>query len=132
MIVGNGIDSVSINRIKDLAQKFQEKFQQRIFSQNEIVTAQKILPEKRDFFYAKRFAAKEAFSKAIGLGIGRGIDFVDIEVENNDLGKPFINILNGKKEFLLKKFNCKDLVIHLSLTDEGDLASAFVIIEKIS
>jgi holo-[acyl-carrier protein] synthase len=86
----------------------------------------------RALFFSKRFAAKEAFAKAIGLGIGRGIDFLDIEVENNELGKPQIKILNNKEEFLKKHFNCKNFVIHLSLTDENPLAGAYVIIEKIS
>lgn len=137
MIIGVGIDVISVGRIEQLMSDFKEKFPQKIFSNHEIsqankikITAESMLP--RALFYAKRFAAKEAFAKALGLGIGRGIDFRDIEVENDNLGKPQINILNNKKEFLLKHFNCQNLAIHLSLTDENPLASAFVIIEKIS
>jgi holo-[acyl-carrier protein] synthase len=137
MIIGIGIDVISVGRIEQLMLDFKEKFPEKIFSSNEInkansikVSAESSLP--RALFYAKRFAAKEAFAKALGLGIGRGIDFKDIEVENDQFGKPQIKILNNKKEFLKNHFNCQDLTIHLSLTDEKPLASAFVIIEKIS
>lgn len=136
MILGIGIDLVSIGRIEHLMLQFKEKFPQRIFTPSEIVRAEKIKISADNFlpralFYAKRFAAKEAFAKALGLGIGRGIDFVDIEVENNELGQPKIKILNNKTEFLQKHFECKNFNIHLSLTDENPLASAIVIIEKI-
>ena len=88
--------------------------------------------DKKTAFFAKRFAAKEAFSKAIGLGIGRGIDFKDIEVINDDLGKPKINILNNKEIFLKKHFNCENFNIHLSISDDKNAATAIVIIDKIS
>lgn len=133
MILGIGIDLVSVGRIEDLVLQFKEKFLKKIFTENEISKAEKIkLSANNSLFFAKRFAAKEAFSKALGLGIGRGIDFCDIEIENNDLGQPKIKILNGKEEFLKKYFNCEKFSIHLSLTDENPLASAVVIIEKIS
>jgi holo-[acyl-carrier protein] synthase len=137
MILGIGIDLVSAARIEHLMLQFGEKFPQKIFTKEEINCAEKIkiLPENflpRALFYAKRFAAKEAFSKALGLGIGRGVDFLDIQIENNNLGAPGIKILNGKEEFIKKHFDCKNFVTHLSLSDENPLASAYVIIEKIS
>lgn len=133
MILGVGIDSVSVGRIEKLIKQFAEKFTAKIFVAGEILKADQIKnPEIQILFYAKRFAAKEAFSKATGLGIGRGINFLDIEIENDQLGKPQIKILNGKEEFLRQHFNCQNFSIHLSLTDEHPLASAFVIIEKIS
>jgi holo-[acyl-carrier protein] synthase len=133
MILGIGIDSVSIGRIEKLIIQFKEKFLQKVFVESEILKADSIkISEKQTLFYAKRFAAKEAFSKATGLGIGRGIDFKDIEITNDNLGKPQIKILNGKEEFLKKHFNCSNFAINLSLTDEDPIASAFVIIEKIS
>ncbi len=130
MILGIGTDLTSVARIERLLAKFKGKFAEKIFTQNEILKAEKLVVSGS--FYAKRFAAKEAFSKALGLGIGRGINFQDIEIENDDLGKPRIKILNGKEAFLKKHFDCQDLAIHLSLSDENSLASAFVIIEKIS
>lgn len=137
MILGIGIDLVSAARIEHLMLQFEKKFLQKIFTNHEINIAEKIKISADDIspralFYAKRFAAKEAFSKALGLGIGRGINFLDIQIENNEFGAPKIIILNGKEEFLKQHFNCKNLAIHLSLTDEKPLASAYVIIEKIS
>ncbi len=137
MIIGVGTDLVAVGRIKHMMQQFRGKFSDKIFTKNEIDQANKIKIEKdnilpRAIFYAKRFAAKEAFSKAIGLGIGRGVDFKDIEVQNDDLGKPSIKILNGKESFLQKHFNCEKFSIHLSLSDENPIANAVVVIEKIS
>jgi holo-[acyl-carrier protein] synthase len=137
MIFGIGIDLVSVDRIEKLLTQFKEKFAERIFTANEILRANQIKVSDENFlprvlFYAKRFAAKEAFSKALGLGIGRGIDFKDIEVENDDLGKPIIKILNGKEIFLQNHCKAQQISIHLSLTDEKSTAIAFVIIEKIS
>lgn len=136
MILGVGIDLVSVKRIEHLMSQFGEKFAQKIFTSSEIACAQKIKITEDNFspraiFYAKRFAAKEAFSKALGLGIGRGVDFLDIEISNNDLGAPKINLLNGKEEFVKKHFTCENFAIHLSITDENPLASAIVIIEKL-
>ena len=137
MIYGVGTDLVSVVRIEHLMLQFQEKFSEKVFTKNEVLQATKIKVSAENFlpralFFAKRFAAKEAFSKAIGLGIGRGIDFQDIEIENDSLGKPKIKILNGKEIFLKQLMDCKNFAIHLSLTDENPLASATVIIEKIS
>ncbi len=130
MIIGVGMDLVSVGRIQHLISEFDDKFLQKIFTKKEINQANNINNRLlKDLFYAKRFAAKEAFSKAIGLGIGRGLDFKDIEVENNNLGAPKIILLNDKDKFLIKHFGC-DFSIHLSLTDENPLASAFVIIES--
>lgn len=133
MILGVGIDLVSVVRIEDLMLQFKEKFSEKIFTKNEILSAEKIQNSAQKIsFFAKRFAAKEAFSKALGLGIGRGINFSDIEVKNGELGSPHIEILNDKMKFICDHFACKKVAIHLSLTDENSLASAFVIIEKIS
>lgn len=131
MIIGVGIDTILTARINKLNQKFGNKFAQKIFTDYEISQAliKKNL-ELQNLFYAKRFAAKEAFSKAIGLGIGRGINFRDIEIKNNNLGKPQIKILNNKENFLQEHFDCKNFTIHLSITDQKTLASAVVIIEK--
>lgn len=128
MILGIGNDVVSIARIEEVENQFKGKFLQRIFTQNEIdFSSKKSSPE---IFLAKRFAAKEAFAKAIGLGIGRGINFTDIEITNDEFGKPEIKILNDKENFLKKLFCCESFAIHLSLSDEKTFASAMVVIEK--
>lgn len=138
MILGIGIDLVSITRIEYLISKFKNKFSDKFFTTNEIFEAKEIEDAINNGnarsvnFFAKRFAAKEAFSKAIGLGIGRGINFKDIEILNDEVGKPYINLLNQKDEFVKKLFSCKNLSIHLSLSDEKSHAIAMVIIEKIS
>ena len=136
MIFGIGIDLVSIGRIEHLMFQFKEKFAEKIFTANEILQANKIQATEQNSaqriaFYAKRFAAKESFSKACGLGIGRGIDFRDIEIANDVLGKPYVKILNDKEEFLKKHFHCKKFITHLSLTDELPLAQAMVVIELV-
>lgn len=133
MIFGIGIDLVSIGRIEHLMFQFKEKFAEKIFTTQEVFLASKIKDlAQQASFYAKRFAAKEAFAKACGLGIGRGIDFKDIEVANDALGKPYIKILNNKEEFLKKHFHCEKFITHLSLTDEPPLAQAMVMIEVFS
>lgn len=128
MILGIGTDLVTVKRIDELKNQFKEKFLQRIFTKNEVIASRK--KSSSEIFLAKRFAAKEAFAKALGLGIGHGINFNDIEVSNDKLGKPKIKILNGKEGFVKKHFHCESFSIHLSLTDEKSLASATVVIEK--
>ncbi|MBM5782560.1 MAG: holo-ACP synthase [Pelagibacterales bacterium] len=131
MILGIGIDTISVNRIEGLILKFGEKFQEKIFTDNEINKASlKSTPLQQILFYAKRFAAKEAFSKALGLGIGRGVDFKDIEIDNDSFGKPFIKILNQKDQFIKKHFNVNNFTIHLSLSDTKDSALAMVTISS--
>lgn len=135
MIFGVGTDLISVNRIDNLIFKFKEKFEEKIFSENEIKKAHSLnySPEENSLrakFYAKRFAAKEAFAKALGLGIGRGVDFKDIEIDNDSFGKPIIRILNNKEEFIKSHLSCQSFAIHLSLSDEKEMASAFVVIEK--
>lgn len=130
MILGIGTDLVSVERIGKLENQFKQKFLQKIFTETESSTSQK--KSSSATFLAKRFAAKEAFSKALGLGLGRGINFCDIEVSNDNFGKPEIRILNDKEDFIKNHFQCQDFSIHLSLSDEGQFASAMVVIEKIS
>ena len=79
-------------------------------------------------FYAKRFAAKEALSKALGTGIRKGIDFKSIEILNDNLGKPSIALKGGAASFLKKKIKSKKYSIYLSLSDDNPWAQATVII----
>lgn len=128
MILGIGVDLVSIERINQLKNQFGDKFLERIFTENEVNFSR--TKTAAEFFLAKRFAAKEAFSKALGLGIGRGINFTDIEISNDQFGKPEIKIINGKEEFVKKHFHCESFLIHLSMSDEKTFATAMVVIEK--
>ncbi len=125
-IVGNGVDIIKNSRInKSLKIK---GFINRIFTKKEIKQG-KILNNKINF-YAKRFAAKEAFVKAIGTGFRSDINFIDIEIKNYKNGKPYILISKKLKNFLKKKFKIQKYKIFLSLSDEKEYSIAFVIINK--
>jgi holo-[acyl-carrier protein] synthase len=132
MILGVGIDLIDTKRIKKLLDNFNNQFENRIFSEKEIAEGAKKSNEIKFRYYAKRFAAKESFSKAIGLGIGRGIDFKDISIENDSLGKPFITLAHSSQKFLEKHLNYpyQNIKIDLSLSDEGELAQAIVILSS--
>lgn len=131
MIIGIGIDIVEISRIGKALGRFGDKFEQRVFTVGEILIANKKANQAiKNNYYAKRFAAKEAFSKAIGLGIGRGINFTDIEVINDGNGKPKIKLTSDAKQFLQKHLNQNNFKIDLSMSDTRDIAEAIVIISR--
>ena len=123
-IFGIGTDIVSVDRIKNSLKN--KNFINRIFNEKEILKCQKI--NKRINCYAKRFAAKEAFSKALGTGISNGINFNEIIILNKKTGKPYIIIIGKMKKTLKKKFKNKNSKISLSLSDEKKYAVAFVTI----
>jgi len=126
-ILGNGIDIVENSRIEKSIKN--EKFIKRIFSQYEIKASKKT--KNKTNFFAKRFAAKEAFVKSIGSGFRYGINFNDISIKNNKLGKPDIYLNTKIRSLLSKKFNIKKFKIFLSLADEDKFSIAYVIINKI-
>jgi len=122
-IFGAGIDLIEISRISNSIKN--KNFIDRIYSKSEIQQARSL--KNKSFFFAKRFAAKEAFSKAIGTGISEGISFKEISVVNNIKGKPTIKLSGKTKSVVLKKI--KKARVHLSLSDEKNHAVAMVIIE---
>jgi holo-[acyl-carrier protein] synthase len=133
MILGIGNDIVDIRRIEKLVHRFGDRFLNRCFTPAEIQKA-----NSREgtgtvaATLARRFAAKEACSKALGSGISMGVAFRDIEVVNDDEGRPLIKLHGGALRRLEKiippgsKAN-----IHLSLSDEPPIAHAFVVIEAV-
>ena len=125
-IFGIGTDIVNINRIDHSLKKYGFSFKNKIFSKKEISYCEK----KKDpsAFYAKRFAAKEAFSKALGTGIRKGVNLKNIEITNNVHGKPSIYLKGNLANYLKKKIKCKKYDIHLSLSDDKPWAQATVII----
>ena len=123
-IFGIGTDIVDISRFKRLFNK-NKKIKKKIFSKKEIKYCES-RPNKIAS-YSKRFAAKEAFSKALGTGISKGISFNEISVTNNKEGAPFIEIL-GKTKVIFKKLIKKKNKIYLSLSDEKKYALAMVVI----
>ena len=128
MIIGIGSDIVDIRRIDKTISKFGNKFIKRCFTDTEITKSESV--NKRINSYAKRFAAKEAFVKAIGEGFRNNINYRDIDVTNDNKGKPIINISINIKNFLKKKFNLNKYKIFLSLSDEKKHSIAYVIINK--
>ncbi len=126
-IIGNGVDIVENRRIAKSLKN--NGFLYRIFTKNEINQSRKI-KDKINFF-AKRFAAKEAFVKALGTGITNNINFKDINVKNNINGQPLMNISNNLKRLLKQKFKINKYRLYLSLSDEKKYSIAFVIINKI-
>ena len=125
MIYGIGADLVNIKRIEDALFRFGDRFLHRILNEEEVVEYAKSSQPAR--FVAKRFAAKEAFSKAFGTGIGEIVGWHDIRVTHDALGKPQIEA----SEVLRKVLAMKQIVhSHISITDETEQAMAFVVIEK--
>ncbi len=127
-IFGIGTDIVNIKRIEKILKNKKSTFKKKIFTENEILYC----TNKRNPYpyYAKRFAAKEALSKALGTGINKDISFKNIQVSNDKKGKPYI-LLKGKTEtFLKKKIKSKNYSIHLSLSDDTPWAQATVIISS--
>tara|TARA_A100000164_G_C21622999_1_gene637513 strand:- start:179 stop:562 length:384 start_codon:yes stop_codon:yes gene_type:complete len=126
MIIGNGVDIIENKRIsKSLKIK---GFKQRLFTSREIDISKK--HKNKVSYFAKRFAAKEAFVKSIGAGFRNNINFNDIEVFSTKNGKPKIKISNKVKNFLKKELKIKKYDIHLSLSDERSHSIAFVILNK--
>ncbi|MDC1130919.1 holo-ACP synthase [Pelagibacteraceae bacterium] len=122
-IYGIGTDIVSVDRIKKLQKN--KTFLEKIFSKEEVSKCSRLINSKN--CYAKRFAAKEAFAKALGTGISYGINFNEIIVMNEKNGRPFIKITGKTMKIIKKKFK-KKIVIALSLSDEKKYAIAFVTI----
>ena len=125
-IFGIGTDIVKIKRIKKSLKN--QLFLRRIFSTNEILRCSRMKNSANCF--AKRFSAKEAFAKALGTGISKGINFNEIIILNEKNGKPFIKLISQTKKNVEKKLKGKKFKISLSLSDEKDYAVSFVTISK--
>ena len=125
-IFGIGTDIVNIKRMDHSLKKHGFSFKNRIFSKKEISYCEK--KKNSSAFYAKRFAAKEAFTKALGTGIRKGVNLKNIEITNNVHGKPSIYLKGNLANYLKKKIKCKKYDIHLSLSDDKPWAQATVII----
>ena len=128
MIVGIGTDVVQIRRIELSIRRWGHKFLNRIFTQNEQKGAERLSPENRMAYYAKRFAAKEAFSKALGTGIGSLSGWTEIKVVKGANGAPTLNI-TGRTADTLRALAGDEAKVFVSLSDDG-AATAFVVIEK--
>ena len=125
-IFGLGTDIVNIKRIEKSLNRHGDNFKNKIFSEKEIEYCDK--KKNSSGYYAKRFAAKEAFTKALGTGISRGINLKNIEITNDNNGKPTICLKGNVNKYLKKKLKKRKYVIHLSLSDDKPWAQATVII----
>ncbi len=131
MIIGIGSDLCNIERIGRSLNRFGQRFEHRVFTDTERARAEK-RPLTRAGTYAKRFAAKEAFSKAVGTGFKRGVFMKDIGVVNKASGEPTLHLTGGARQRLDELTPEGHAArIHLTMTDDHPFAQAFVIIEAI-
>ncbi len=125
MIFGIGTDIVEVSRIEASITQFGDDFAKRILAESEFSSYQQQHIKPR--FLAKRFAAKEAFSKALGTGLRAPATFQNIAVSHDDLGKPILVLAKELQAFLAGKNITQT---HISISDVKNLAAAFVILEK--
>jgi len=125
-IFGIGTDIINIKRMEKSLKQQGSKFKNNIFSKDEIIYCEK--KKNSAAFYAKRFAAKEALSKALGTGIRKNIKFKNIVISNDSYGKPSIKLKGAVDLYLKKKIKKEKYNIYLSLSDDKPWAQATVII----
>ena len=124
-ILGIGVDVIQNKRIRNLTNN--KSFIKRTFGKKEIVLLKKNLNKTN--FMAKRFAAKEAFAKTIGTGFRYNLNFKDIEILNDKIGKPFFYKSKKINEIINKRFKIKKYNLFLSISDEKDYSVAFTILQ---
>ena len=130
MILGIGTDLANIDRIQGTLDRFGDRFRNRVFTETE----QRKAERRRDVAgtYAKRWAAKEACSKALGTGLAMGIAWKDMSVSNLRTGQPVMHVTGWAKERLDAMTPAgHEAVIHVTLTDDHPWAQAFVVIEAL-
>ena len=125
-ILGIGVDIIDNKRIKKSIKN--NKFKNRIYSANELKLSS--LSINKTSFFSKRFAAKEAFAKALGTGFRNSLNFKDIEIINDKLGKPYYSKNKKITKIIQKNFNIKKFNCFLSISDEKDYSTAFTIIQS--
>jgi holo-[acyl-carrier protein] synthase len=125
MLYGIGVDLVQISRMEKVIQRWGERFLRRVFTENELaVCSRRVKPASA---FALRFAAKEAFAKAMGLGMRQGVAWRDIEVFHHPGGRPGLRI-HGTASDICRKQHIN--AVHVSLSDEGDYGVATVMLES--
>jgi len=124
-ILGIGVDVIQNKRIKNLIDN--KVFIKRAFGKNEVSLSKKTANKVN--YFAKRFAAKEAFAKSIGTGFRNDLNFKDIEILNDKIGKPYFFRTKKLNNIIFKKFKTKRFNLFLSITDEKDYSVAFTILQ---
>ena len=125
MIYGVGTDVVEVSRIAKALERFGDNFAKKILNHEELLVFKK--NKMKENFLAKRFAAKEAFAKALGTGFRGVVNVKSISVINNELGRPGIKVDKNVARLLKEK---KIKSCHLSISDEKNIAAAFVVLER--
>jgi len=126
-ILGIGVDIIQNNRIKNSIKN--HKFRDRIYSKNELELS--VSSKNKIGYFSKRFAAKEAFAKALGTGFRNNLNFKDIEIMNDKFGKPYYSKTKKIKQLIRKEFKVKNFNCFLSISDEKEYSTAFTIIQSI-
>ena len=126
-ILGIGVDIIQNKRIKDSIKN--HKFKNRIYSSNELKLSS--YSKNKIGYFSKRFAAKEAFAKALGTGFRDNLNFKDIEIMNDKLGKPYYLKTKKITQLIRKEFKVKNFNFFLSILDEKEYSTAFTIIQSI-
>ena len=129
MIFGIGTDICDVRRIRASFEKHGDRFVQRVLSEGEIRVWKfrgSRWPERGVRYLATRFSAKEAFSKAVGLGMRMPMTWRLCEIANERSGKPYIVLHGGLKDW----FDAQGLTAHVTVTDESDYAASFVVVER--
>ena len=124
-ILGIGVDIIENSRLSKSLKN--DLFIKRIFSNSEILTAKKL--KNKNSYYSKRFAAKEAFAKSVGIGFRDKLNFKDISIVNNRLGKPSFIINEKIKKIIKKHFKITAFNFFLSISDEKKYSIAYVILQ---
>ncbi len=124
-ILGVGVDIVRNKRIKSSIKK--KSFVLKIFGKTEIKLSKK--NKNKSNFFAKRFAAKESFSKSIGMGFRNSLNFKDIQILNDPMGKPYYKKSKKISNIITKKFKVRNYELFLSISDEKDYSVAFTILQ---
>ena len=125
-VIGTGVDIVENSRIKKSITN--NSFLNRVFTNKEILISKKI--KNKSSYFAKRFAAKEAFVKSLGTGFRDGLNLKDISIINDKLGKPSFFINKKIKNLIKKRFKINSFNFFLSISDEKKYSIAFVVFQK--
>ena len=125
-ILGIGVDIIENKRIKNFLKN--TKFKIRVYDNKEL--KQSNLSKNKVNYFSKRFAAKEAFTKALGTGFRENLDFKDIVIMNDTMGKPYYLITNKITKIIQKRFKVRNFDCFLSISDEKDYSTAFTIIQS--
>ena len=125
-ILGIGVDVIRNKRIQSLITN--KNFIKRTYGTNEIRFSKKI--SNKTNYFAKRFAAKEAFAKSLGTGFRNNLNFKDIEILNDKIGKPYYSKSQKINNIINKKFKVKKFDLFLSISDENDFSVAFTILQS--